>query len=273
MKVRDKLFNFITALNYFSVRFWINNRTKLVQQYFALSLMVVLVLITVVIPFGIAWGQFHSPESIGRPGTVAINGIGAFSWGINRVDVVVVGGDRTLYHRWYDPHNPGWSTTTSGSPFWENLGTPPAGAAGNPAVTSWGINRLDVFVRGQDNVLYHRWHDPRNIPPGWSGWEPFRVFCSFGDPAAVSWDTNRIDVFIAGTNCVPNSGPSGDIQHKWYDNGWGTRDWSRLTFSPPEFFHTPIAVSTWGTNRLDLFTLGSADGQIYHTFCEPDCNQ
>ena len=267
MKVKHKLFNFTRTFNYFTGCFWINNRTK--QEYFALSLMFALVLITAVLPFGTALGQWSSPESIGRPGTVAVNGIGAFSWGVNRVDVVVVGGDRTLYHRWYDAHNlpPGWSTSTSGSPFWENLGTPPAGAVGDPAVTSWGVNRLDVFVRGQHENLWHKFFQDRT----WSGWEPFELFCAFGDPAAVSWGTNRIDIFIARTDCVHTSPSPGDINHKWYDNGWV--GWLNLAFRPPEFFHTPIAVSTWGTNRLDLFTLGSADGQIYHTFCEPNCNR
>ena len=36
----------------------------------------------------------------------------------------------------------------------------------DPAVCSWAPGRLDVFVRGTDNVLWHKW-----FQGGWSGWE------------------------------------------------------------------------------------------------------
>ena len=27
----------------------------------------------------------------------------------------------------------------------------------NPAAASWGANRIDTFVRGMDNHMYHKW--------------------------------------------------------------------------------------------------------------------
>ena len=35
-----------------------------------------------------------------------------------------------------------------------------------PAVASWSSGRLDVFVRGTDNALWHKWYQN-----SWSGWE------------------------------------------------------------------------------------------------------
>lgn len=39
---------------------------------------------------------------------------------------------------------------------WEDLGGVIMGA---PSVASWDEGRLDVFVRGTDNALYHKWYD------------------------------------------------------------------------------------------------------------------
>src|SRR5207245_2400307 len=37
---------------------------------------------------------------------------------------------------------------------------------GDPAAVSWGANRIDIFVRGTDNALWHKWWDNY-----WSSWE------------------------------------------------------------------------------------------------------
>ena len=39
----------------------------------------------------------------------------------------------------------------------------------DPAVSSWGENRLDVFVRGVDDALWHKSWDGTS----WSDWESF----------------------------------------------------------------------------------------------------
>jgi hypothetical protein len=50
-------------------------------------------------------------------------------------------------------------------------------------VSSWGENRLDVFVKGDDNALYHRWWNGM----AWSEYE--RLGGSLeGAPAAISRD-------------------------------------------------------------------------------------
>jgi hypothetical protein len=54
---------------------------------------------------------------------------------------------------------------------------------------------LDVFVRGTDNNLYHRWHTA-----GWSGWQLALAGPIASGPAAVSRVVGVIDVFATGTD-------------------------------------------------------------------------
>jgi len=82
---------------------------------------------------------------------------------------------------------------------WEDLGGVIYGA---PAAASWASNRLDVFVRGTDNHLYHKWWDG-----SWHGFESLGGVI-VDAPGAVSWGPNRIDVFAPGTN--------NHMFHKWW---------------------------------------------------------
>ena len=112
-----------------------------------------------------------------------------------------------------------------------------------PDVASWGHGRLDVFVRGTDNALHHKWYDN-----GWSDWESLGGVLT-SDPAAVSWGPGRIDVFVRGTDNA--------LHHKWYSGGWS--DWESLggvlTSGP--------AVASWGHGRLDVF-VGGTDNALHH---------
>lgn len=112
-------------------------------------------------------------------------------------------------------------------------------------VAAWGPNRLDVFVRGTDAAMHHKWWDGAR----WSGWEP-----QYGGlrsaPEVVAWGANRLDVFVVGTD--------DGMYHKWWDGSrWS--EWEnhggKLT-SPPE-------VVAWASGRLDVFARGT-DGALWH---------
>ncbi len=60
-----------------------------------------------------------------------------------------------------------------------------------PAAVSWGLNRIDTFVKGTDNAMYHKWWDGSR----WSDWEKIEGVLT-SEPAAVSWGLDRIDTFI-----------------------------------------------------------------------------
>ena len=82
---------------------------------------------------------------------------------------------------------------------WEDLGGVIASA---PTVSSWGSKRLDVFCKGPDGALWHKWFNGH-----WSGWESLDG--GFQDyPSAVSWGGERIDVFVRG--------PNNTLQHRYF---------------------------------------------------------
>jgi hypothetical protein len=123
---------------------------------------------------------------------------------------------------------------------WESLGGVPTSG---PGASSWSSGRLDVFVRGTDSALWHKW-----FQNGWSGWERLGGVLT-SSPAAVSWGSGRIDVFVRGTDCA--------LWHKWYQNGWsGWESLGGVLTSEP-------AVSSWSSGRLDVFVRGT-DSALWH---------
>ena len=138
-------------------------------------------------------------------------------------------GGSTIYCFFHTPY-----TYAAPPDRWESLG---GALTSGPSVSSWAPGRLDVFARGTDNSLSHKWYDNN-----WSGWESLGGTLR-SDPAAVSWALGRIDVFARGTD--------DSLSHKWYDDNWS--GWESLggilTSSP--------TVSSWAPGRLDVFARGT----------------
>ena len=72
-----------------------------------------------------------------------------------------------------------------------------------PGASSWAPGRLDVFGRGTDSALWHKWYEG-----GWGDWESLGGTLT-SSPAAVSWGPGRIDVFARGTDSA--------LWHTWYE--------------------------------------------------------
>ncbi len=75
-------------------------------------------------------------------------------------------------------------------------------AGGNPstnwtglAAVSWGENRVDIFARGSDDSLQHKYYDGVL----WHEWESLRGVLRSG-PAVVSLGEGRLNVFVRGTD-------------------------------------------------------------------------
>ena len=98
-----------------------------------------------------------------------------------------------------------------------------------PAAVSWGPNRLDVFVIGRDNALWHRSNDGTN----WAAWESLGGLHT-SPPAAVTSGANRIDVFVKAAD---NS-----IRHRTYD-GSNWAPWESLGGT----MISAAAAVTWGS--------------------------
>jgi Repeat of unknown function (DUF346) len=174
---------------------------------------------------------------------------------------------------------------------WECLGGVLTSA---PAVASWGANRLDVFVSGTDNGIWHKWYDGTK----WRGFEPLAGLSASG-PGAMGRAPNLIDVFVEGPdNAVMQKSFNGTSWGSWnaispagtfvdapsaclfntdlfvagrgvnnlpvylyYDTSWHG---PLLLPSGTAFFSAPAIVS-WGTNRLDIFMRGT-DNALWQWF-------
>jgi subtilisin family serine protease len=129
---------------------------------------------------------------------------------------------------------------------WESLGGQLTSA---PSVSSWGAGRLDVFAKGVNNDLQHKWFDASQGK--WSGWESLGGQLTSA-PAVSSWGAGRIDVFTRGAN--------NDLRHKWFDANQG--GWSGWESLGGNLASDPAAVS-WGAGRIDVFAKG-ANNDLQH---------
>jgi spore germination protein YaaH len=112
----------------------------------------------------------------------------------------------------------------------------------DPTVASTGPNHLDAFIRGTDNVLWHRSWDGTT----WQPWESLGGILTSA-PAAISWGPNRIDVFVRGTD-------NALWRRSWDGTAWSS--WSSLggvLSSAPD-------VASWSANHLDVFVRGTDNG-------------
>lgn len=125
---------------------------------------------------------------------------------------------------------------------WENLG---GGLTSAPGVSSWQPNRLDVFGRGTDQALYHKWWDGRS----WSNWENLGGVLTSG-PTVSSRRPNHLEVFVRGTN------------QRMYTRTWNGSRWVDWEDLGGKLTSAPAAVS-WGPNWTDVFANGENDNLIH----------
>ena len=111
--------------------------------------------------------------------------------------------------------------------------------------------RLEVFVRGTDNGLYHIWQTTAG--GGWSGWAGLGGGLS-GDPAVARNADGRLEVFVAGGGGQPN--------HIWQVTaGGGWSGWAGMGGA----ITSPPAVGLNADGRLEVFVRGT-DSQLYHNW-------
>jgi hypothetical protein len=213
---------------------------------------------------GAQWGP--SATGFEFMGGIIVGNPAVASWDHDRLDVFVVGTDGALYHKAWN----GWQWLPSLTGY-DSLGMPmkltlmfvgqtwiyvpvPDPIRGDPAVVSWGHDRLDVFVVGStDGALYHKWWDGAQWGPSATGFE-FMGGSIAGNPAAASWDHDRLDVFVVGTD--------GALYHKaWNGSEWlpGLTGYDKLG----GFVVSNTAVASWDHDRLDVFVIGG-DRALYH---------
>jgi hypothetical protein len=150
---------------------------------------------------------------------------------------VVAGLNGIVYIKTYA--NGGWVN----GQIWASLGAPPSGAASALAISSWGPNHLDVFVRGFDNQLYQRTYDSK-----WGNWTLRGNGTFKGKPTAVSSALNRIDVMVTGM----------DDHLYWLRTADGGQSWLGYTKIPNGTVYpgSSPAIGARGVGLLDVYFRG-----------------
>ncbi|MGQ0825585.1 MAG: hypothetical protein ACT4OX_11280 [Actinomycetota bacterium] len=195
-----------------------------------------------------AWGSIS-----GAPGSGASDPVAVSSGQDGRVDVFQHA-SRSLYWRWRDRFGT-WSA-------WVCLcsGTAPANqVTGTPSAVAWGSGRIDVTVRGIDDVV--RRLSCASPCTGASHWSASQ---SLGGAGVVS------DSRVSGAPAVTvgrqdvavlrNDGNGYNVYHRWDEAirpGW----WSALGAPTGGIIGDPIAFS-YRFSRADVFVRG-ADGSLH----------
>jgi hypothetical protein len=128
-----------------------------------------------------------------------------------------------------------------------------------PTVDSQGPNQYDYFWLDASNhlreVRYNSGYIDSTDNPLDLGLDP----APGGTPVAVSWGPGRIDIFqLTGTRGGPN------LYHRWFTGGaWSSWEVLYLANDPGLNVTYNVAVSSWGSGRLDVFALSQYD-EIWH---------
>lgn len=138
------------------------------------------------------------------------------------------------------------SPTPPPPPVWpsDNLG---GNIDGDPAISSQGLNQLDLLARGGDGALWHRYWNGTT----WSNWGSLGGVLAPGSGAgSVSWNTNRHDVVTRGVD-------NGVWHWSWGEggNGGAPATLGGYTASDP-------AISSKGPGQLEIFIRG-ADNALW----------
>lgn len=107
---------------------------------------------------------------------------------------------------------------------------------------------LDVFARGTNNNIYHRWQ----LDGPWSSWESLGAppGGATSDPSAVCWGSGRVDLFVRGGDYA--------LWHKWFNGSyWGS--WVSLG----GYITSAPDAASWGEGHIDVFVRGN-DNALYY---------
>jgi glucose/arabinose dehydrogenase len=178
------------------------------------------------------------PGTTGTPRTVLATGL----QGTTDLEFFPAAGGYSLFFTTYA--NGGELHRLLGAPTPPDRWDGPGGAIKDaPAVASGSAGRLDVFARGTDNQLWHKWW-----VNGWSHWEPLGGVLASG-PAAVASSGGRLDVIVKGQD--------NQLWHRWYQGAWSA--WEPLGGTTND----APAIASWSAGRLDVFARGT-DNHLWH---------
>jgi hypothetical protein len=201
-----------------------------------------------------AWSNGWSAwQSHGAPGGALVDGpVEAIRSGDGRIEVFVVDASGALSNIRQEAPNGAWSG-------WNAFDAPPAGLDDRPGLARSADGRIELFVRGRDNVLWHRWQ--LSVATG-AAWSPWTSAGSAGGgfldhPDIAPSADGRLELFITGLDR--------NIWHIWQtraSNGWSP--WTSHGSAGGGFAFAP-ALGKSSDGRLELFAVGE-DGNLWHSW-------
>ncbi|MFD0465038.1 hypothetical protein ACFQY9_27570 [Microvirga aerilata] len=178
--------------------------------------------------FGLRTGQLAQDVV---PAHAPLEAISAVGGGVGRIDLIARGADDVLWRRGWDGQ---WRD-------WQSLGLLPGSGLlsrpSNPVVLAGSGARLDVVVRGGDDVLWHLVYEH-----GWSEWR--RVHDDLplvGNPTAVRLGPDAFDVFALRRGDL-------HVMQRRFDNG----TWTPWESTGVVSSRSPAATSG-ASGRVDVF--------------------
>jgi len=183
---------------------------------------------------GSSWSGWHPRGGIlgSGPGTDYQNGA-------TTVDVYVRGGDGVLY----------WERSVDNGQNFNGYSSLGGVLKGEPGATSWAAGRADVFIRGQDNALWHKFWTTGG---GWSGWESLGGIVT-ASPSATSCSSGHLDILVRGSD------------GRFYQKGWTGTGWTGWAALSGGYSGSPSATCRpGGGSIIDVFGRG-LDGALWVT--------
>jgi hypothetical protein len=185
------------------------------------------------------WSNLGGSLATDRNPAVARNSDG-------KLEVFFAGSDNSMYHA---------KQVSAGSEAFETFAPIEDSRSGNPVMVRAGDNRLWVFVR-DGNVLVYKFQ--QGAPGGeWSGWLPFPMSGGQlqGDPSVVVFQ-GRLHVFFRGLDNRLY------YYAQWVAGDPAPRNWSGWVSLDGGMTANPAAVASDPNGRLEVFVRGTT-GDIY----------
>ena len=128
----------------------------------------------------------------------------------------------------------------------------------DPALTSWGVDRFDVVVKGLSNEIFHTFWAFGSWYGSWvdlGGW-------AASAPALTAWGPNRLDIVV-------DWGDLGSLRHKaWDGNAW--TGWESLGGVPWSDLLEPLAarptIASPQPGSLEVMVQGTDRGLYHNSF-------